>query len=176
MKKLLKEFRDFIAKGNVMDLAVGVIIGAAFKDIVTSLTDNLISPILGLFGKVDLSDYQLVLKQSTVIGPDGTPTVQTVALRYGAFLTAVINFIIMAFIIFLIVKAIKSLENMAEKRLQKLAGEKEAAPTEKTCPYCQSKISILATRCPFCTSLLEETAETDSNESEPALEESEPQA
>lgn len=93
--KMIDEFRSFIARGNVLDLAVGVIIGAAFQSLVTSLTDNIISPILGCFTEVDFSDYTL--------------KIGTLTLRYGAFLTDVINFIIMAFIVFLIVKFMNKL-------------------------------------------------------------------
>lgn len=93
--KMIDEFRSFIARGNVLDLTVGVIIGAAFQSLVTSLTDNIISPILGCFTEVDFSDYTL--------------KIGTLTLRYGAFLTDVINFIIMAFIVFLIVKFMNKL-------------------------------------------------------------------
>lgn len=143
MKKFIKEFKDFITKGNVMDLAVGVIIGAAFKDIVTSLTDNIISPILGLFGKVDFSQYQLNL-----FGDN--------AIKYGAFITSVINFLIMALIIFLMIKAVTTIEKFSkEKLIKKQEEEAPAAPTTKVCPYCKSEIAIDATRCPHCTSEVE---------------------
>ena len=143
MKKFVKEFKDFITKGNVMDLAVGVIIGAAFKDIVTSLTDNIISPILGLFGKVDFSQYQLNL-----FGDN--------AIKYGAFITSVINFLIMALIIFLMIKAVSTIEKFSKEKLAKKQEEEApAAPTTKVCPYCKSEIAIDATRCPHCTSELQ---------------------
>lgn len=143
MKKFVKEFKDFITKGNVMDLAVGVIIGAAFKDIVTSLTDNIISPILGLFGKVDFSQYQLNL-----FGDN--------AIKYGAFITSVINFLIMALIIFLMIKAVSTIEKFSKEKLAKKHEEEApAAPATKVCPYCKSEIAIDATRCPHCTSELQ---------------------
>ena len=143
MKKFIKEFKEFITKGNVMDLAVGVIIGAAFKDIVTSLTDNIISPILGLFGKVDFSQYQINL-----FGDN--------AIKYGAFITSVINFLIMALIIFLMIKAVSSIEKFSKEKLsKKQLEEAPAAPTTKVCPYCKSEIAIDATRCPHCTSEVE---------------------
>ena len=132
MKKLFGEFKEFIMRGNVMDLAVGVIIGGAFGAIVTSLTEDIISPILGLFGNLDFS--QLVAK------------VGNVEIRYGAFLTAVINFLIMALIIFLLVKGINKLMNLKKKK-----EEEEEEATTKTCPFCCSEININATKCPHCT-------------------------
>ena len=135
MKKFLKEFKEFALKGNVLDLAVGVIIGAAFKDIVTSLTDNFINPIL-----------QLVTA--------GDPIEKAEIGVYASnFITAVINFIIMAFILFCIVKAINKLMSIGKKP------EAPAAPTTKKCPYCMSDIAIEATRCPHCTSVIEEKEE-----------------
>lgn len=136
MKKFLKEFKDFALRGNVMDMAVGVIIGAAFQAIVTSLTNDVISPFIGLFGKTDFSSMVL--------------TFRGVDIRYGAFITAVINFIIMAFIIFLLIKVLNKITSIGHH-------EEPAAPTTKDCPYCCSKISIKATKCPHCTSELTET-------------------
>lgn len=137
MKNFLKEFREFALRGNVMDLAVGVIIGGAFQNIVKSLTGDIISPIIGLFAKTDFSN--LVLK------------LWDVEIKYGAFITAVINFIIMAFIIFLLIKGINKLAAIGHK---KAAEEEAAEPTTKKCPYCMSEIAIEATRCPHCTSEL----------------------
>lgn len=151
MKKFMKEFKAFITKGNVMDLAVGVIIGAAFKDIVTSLTDNIISPILGIFGSVDFSDLYIKLGEKTL--EDGSTVTNT--LNYGSFITSVINFLIMSFIIFLLVKAVAKLEHFGDifKPHEEV---EEPAPTTKICPFCKSEIDIEATRCPHCTSLIEE--------------------
>lgn len=134
MKKFLEEFKAFALKGNVMDLAVGVIIGGAFQAIVTSLVGDIITPIIGIFASTDFSNLIATVNGSEV--------------KYGAFITAIINFIIMAFIIFCIVKA---LNKLAERKKKEEANE----PTEKTCPFCQSTISIKATRCPHCTSALE---------------------
>ena len=134
MKKFLEEFKAFALKGNVMDLAVGVIIGGAFQAIVTSLVGDIITPIIGIFASTDFSNLISTINGSEV--------------KYGAFITAIINFIIMAFIIFCIVKA---LNKLAERKKKEEANE----PTEKTCPFCQSTISIKATRCPHCTSALE---------------------
>lgn len=131
MKKFLKEFKEFALKGNVLDLAVGVIIGAAFKDIVTSLTDNFINPILKFLTageRYELSD----------IGGFASN-----------FLTAVVNFIIMAFILFCLVKGINKMMSLGKKK------EEPAAPTTKKCPFCCTEIAIEATRCPHCTSLIE---------------------
>ena len=134
MKKFLEEFKAFALKGNVMDLAVGVIIGGAFQAIVTSLVGDIITPIIGIFASTDFSNLIATINGSEV--------------KYGAFITAIINFIIMAFIIFCIVKA---LNKLAERKTK----EEQKEPTEKTCPFCQSTISIKATRCPHCTSALE---------------------
>ena len=144
MKKFFKEFAEFISKGDVLDLAVGVIIGAAFKDIVTSLTTNIIQPILDLIVKTDIG-AKLHIKGD-------------VYLNYGAFITSVINFIIMAFVIFLIIKAVRTAQEMGNKLVK---GKKKdeaapAAPTTKICPFCKSEIAIEATRCAHCTSVLEE--------------------
>lgn len=133
MKKFLNEFKEFALRGNVMDLAVGVIIGAAFKDIVTSLTDNFINPILQFctsFGKTTYSWEQIAGFASN-------------------FITAVINFIIMAFILFLMVKFINGLMTIGHKK-------KEEEPTTKICPFCKSEIAIDATRCAHCTAELSE--------------------
>ena len=129
MKKLLQEFKEFALRGNVMDLAVGVIIGAAFQAIINSLVNDVISPLIGLFANTDL-------------------TYLSVEIRYGAFLTAVINFIIMAVIIFLMVKGMNALAGLGKKK-------EPEKPAVKMCPYCRSKVAAEATRCPYCTSMLE---------------------
>ena len=139
MKKMIREFKEFALRGNVMDLAVGMIIGAAFQAIVKSLVDDVISPVIGLFANTDLS--YLVL------------TVGEVEIRYGAFLTAVINFVIMAAIIFLLVKGMNTLANIGKKKEREEAAQ---APAVKQCPYCKSEIAADALRCPHCTSILEE--------------------
>lgn len=137
MKKFFAEFKAFIAQGNVLDLAVGVIIGAAFKDIVTSLTDNILQPIINLIGASDVAG-------SIQIGNDPTNL-----LNYGAFISAIINFVIMAFVIFIIVKAVNKVMAIGKKE------EEAPAPTTKTCPYCKSEIDLEATKCPHCTSDVE---------------------
>ena len=134
---MLKEFKEFALKGNVMDLAIGVIIGGAFQSLVKSLTDNIISPILGCFSEVDFNSYTL--------------EIGNLNLRYGAFITDIINFVIMAFIVFLIVKFMNKLSNLGKKQEPVPVVE----PTTKVCPHCYSEININATRCPCCTSELE---------------------
>lgn len=137
---LLAEFKKFIMRGNVMDMAVGVIVGGAFTAIVTSLNQDILTPILGVFGGTDFSSLMIKL------GSSETAPV----LMYGNFITAVINFLITAFVIFLLVKAINAVNERFSKK------EEKPAPTTKTCPYCRSTIDIKATRCPHCTSTLEE--------------------
>ena len=135
MKGFFEEFKAFIARGNVMDMAVGVIIGGAFSGIVSSLVEDIISPIIGIFGGADFS--------SLVAEVNGSP------IAYGKFITAIINFLIIAFVLFSIIKAVNKMQEVVKK-----PEEEEAAPTTKMCPYCKSEISIEATRCPHCTSQL----------------------
>ncbi|MBE7047444.1 MAG: large conductance mechanosensitive channel protein MscL [Ruminococcaceae bacterium] len=137
MKKLLKEFRDFAVKGNALNLAVGVLIGGAFQGIVNSLVNDIISPVIGLFGKSDFSAYIL--------------TINGVEIKYGSFITAIINFLILAFVIFMIVKGVNSLTSLGKKKEEPV----EEEPTTKVCPFCQSEISIKAIKCPHCTSEIE---------------------
>ncbi len=139
MKKFMAEFKKFISRGNVMDMAVGIIIGGAFTSIVNSLVNDIINPILGIFGGMNFD--QLAVTIPALGGGE-------VTLTYGNFITAVINFLIMAFIVFSIIKAINAANSRFEKK------EEPAAPTEKECPYCKSKIAVAATRCPNCTSML----------------------
>lgn len=141
MKKFLDEFKAFISRGNVMDMAVGIIIGGAFTAIVNSLVNDIINPLLGLFGGMNFDKYHLQLAGD-------------VTLNYGAFITAVINFLIMAFVIFILIKVLNKAAAMTKKKEE----EKEEAPTTKKCPFCKSEIDIEATRCPHCTSIIEEEA------------------
>ncbi|MCM1263966.1 MAG: large conductance mechanosensitive channel protein MscL [Butyrivibrio sp.] len=143
-KGLIGEFKDFITRGNVMDMAVGVLIGGAFSTIVTSLTEDIISPILGLFGGMNFDRLSV-----NILGE--------VTLNYGKFLTAVVNFLLMALIIFLMLKGLNALRAKTEKLAHMGKEEVKAAePTVKTCPYCQMEIPIKATRCGHCTSELTE--------------------
>ena len=146
----IAEFKQFIMRGNVIDLAVGVIIGAAFQAIVNSLVKDIITPCIGaLFGDMDFSELFIVLKQGVL--EDGSDTVK---LMYGSFITAIINFLLMAVVIFLIIKVINSVSNKLHRQAEEEA--EVAAPTTKTCPFCKTDIAIEATRCPHCTSQLEE--------------------
>ena len=138
MKKFFDEFKAFISRGNVMDMAVGVIIGASFKAIVDSLVADIINPLLGLFGGMNFSEYKLKLLGDAI-------------LNYGNFITAIINFVIMAFVIFCIVKF---MNGVSAKFTKKKEEEAPAAPTTKVCTFCKSEIAIEATRCPHCTSEL----------------------
>ncbi len=152
MKKFFKEFKEFISRGNVLNLAVGVIIGAAFQSIVKSLTDDIISPVIGLIFKTDFKDMAIVVKEAGIDMETGE-IIPELAIRYGAFITAVINFIIMAFVVFLIVKGVNKLMDLGKKPEAPAA---PVAPTTKKCPYCMSEIAIEATRCPHCTSEIKE--------------------
>ena len=147
MKKksgIIEEFKKFITRGNVMNMAVGVIVGGAFTTIVTSLNNDIISPILGIFGGVDFSDLKLVMGSG-----ENAPV-----LKYGSFLTAVINFLIIAMIIFLIVRAMNKINESIKAKLTDK--EEVLVETTKVCPYCREKVAKEATRCPHCTSILEE--------------------
>lgn len=141
-KGFFNEFKKFIMRGNVMDMAVGVIVGGAFTSIVTSLNQDILTPILGIFGGTDFSNLVVTLGAG-----ENAPQ-----LRYGSFITAVINFLITAFVIFCLVKFLNAL---GDKFIKKEEEEKKA-PTTKICPYCKSTIAIEAVRCPHCTSSLEE--------------------
>ena len=138
MKKFLKEFKEFALKGNVLDLAVGVIIGGAFTSIVTALTANFIQPILDFVTRAHPELY----------------TWPEIATFISAFFTAVLNFVIVALVLFFIVRGINGIEKAAEKRRHK--DDEPAAPTTKVCPFCKSEIAIDATRCPHCTSELKD--------------------
>ena len=152
MKKFMQEFKDFINRGNVVDMAVGVMIGAAFKAIVDSVVKDLISPIIGIIFKQDFSALKFVLQPAVEeIAEDGTVTVikEAITINYGAFIMAIVNFLIIAVILFLMVKMINSVRNIGKKEEEEAA---PAEPTTKVCPYCKSEIAIDATRCPHCTS------------------------
>lgn len=142
--KFFEEFKKFILRGNVMDMAVGVIVGGAFTAIVTSLNADILTPILGLFGGTDFSYLYVTLGSG-----ENAPV-----LHYGNFITAIINFLITALVIFILLKVV----NRITERLSAMTGNEEEtpAPTTKKCPYCCSEIDIKATRCPHCTSILEE--------------------
>lgn len=159
MKKFFSDFKAFIAKGNVIDMAVGVIIGGAFKAIVDSLVADVIMPVISLItGGIDFSNLFIQLSGDTEYETLAAAQEAGVAtINYGNFISAVINFLIMAFVIFLMVKSINAVRAKFEKKPE----EKEEAPTTKTCPFCCSEIAIDAVKCPHCTSDIpaEEAAE-----------------
>jgi large conductance mechanosensitive channel len=147
---MLKEFKAFAMRGNVLDLAVGIIIGGAFGTIVKSLVDDVIMPPIGLaLGNVDFADLFLLLKAGTKAPPPYATLAEAqaagaVTVNYGVFVNAVITFLIVAFAVFLLVRAANRLQPQ----------EAAAAPTTKDCPYCRMPVPITATRCPHCTSEL----------------------
>ena len=142
MKKFFEEFKKLISRGNVMDMAVGVIIGGAFTAIVNSLVNDIFMPVLSLItGGFDIAGMSV----SFGVGDNAA------TLNYGAFLSAVINFLLIALVIFCIIKAM----NTAKDKMLKKQEEEAPAPTTKKCPYCMSEIDIQATRCPHCTSELQ---------------------
>ena len=147
---MLKEFREFALRGNVVDLAVGVIIGGTFGRIVTSFVNDILMPPIGLLlGQVSFVDLYLVIKGQVPPGTHLSEAAQTagvVTWNYGSFLNAVIDFAIVAFVIFLMVRIIN--------RLQRPAPAVVPEPVTKTCPYCATEIPLKATRCPHCTSEL----------------------
>ena len=148
---MLKEFRQFIARGNVIDLAVGVVIGAAFGKIVTTLVEGVIMPPFGLFlSRVDFASLFWVLDSSKGV-PQSLADAKTKGIpviAYGQFVNDVIAFLIVAFVIFLIVKQVNRMKSAMDEP------EPAAAPATKECPYCVSSINVKATRCPQCTSAL----------------------
>ena len=154
MGKLVSEFKEFVMRGNVLDLAVGVIIGGAFNSIVTSLCNDVIMPAVGwLIGAV--SGQSFVNPETNQ--PDfskATEALNVGPIGFGSFIAAVINFLIMAIIIFAIVKSFNKLMTLPKKKT-----EEPAAPTTKKCPFCISEIDIAATRCPHCTAVIELAAE-----------------
>lgn len=138
---MLKEFKEFAVKGNVVDMAVGIVIGGAFGKIVSSLVNDVIMPPVGmLLGNVDFSSLAITLRTKTA-------GAEAVTINYGAFINTVIDFVIVAFAIFIVVKQMN--------RLKRTKEEPPAEPTTKDCPKCFSTISIKAVRCPHCTSELE---------------------
>ena len=135
IKNFFEEFKAFAMRGNVLDMAVGVVVGSAFTAIVNSLVNDIISPIIGLFFNADFSDVVIQIGD--------------VGIGVGAFLNAIINFLIVAFVLFVVIKFVNSLHRKPAEPAE------PEEPTTKVCPYCQSEISIKAVRCPHCTSKLE---------------------
>ena len=148
---MLKEFREFAVRGNVVDMAVGIIIGAAFGTIVNSLVQDVIMPPIGLLlGNIDFSNFFAVLKEGKVAGPypslAAAKAAGAVTMNYGVFINTVISFVIVAFAVFFLVRTINRLRRQGEAP--------PTVPTTKECTYCFSAIPIKATRCPNCTSEL----------------------
>ena len=148
---MLKEFKEFVMRGNVVDMAVGIIIGAAFGGIVNSFVSDVIMPPIGLLlGKVDFANLYIILREGTVAGPFASLAearkAGAVTISYGVFINTVINFLILAFVVFLFIRNIN--------KLRRTEVAPPAAPTTKECTYCFSTIPIKATRCPNCTSEL----------------------
>ena len=144
---MLKEFKEFATKGNIFDMAIGVIVGGAFQKIVTSLVNDIIMPAVAIFtGKVTFDDLTLTVGNSVI--------------KYGSFITTIVDFLIIAFSIFMAIRTFTKLNNKA-KELAGKEEENEEEPTTKECPYCYSEINIKATRCPHCTAELAELESRD---------------
>ncbi len=146
---MFKEFKEFALRGNVVDMAVGIVLGVAFGAIVASFVADVLMPPIGLlFGKVDFTNLFVVLKSGAVPGPYDTVAAAkqagAVTLNYGVFINTIISFLIIAFAVFLVIRQINKFRTKAEA----------PAPATKECPYCLSAVAIKATRCPFCTSTL----------------------
>ena len=154
MTELLKEFKNFAFKGNMMDLAVGMIIGAAFTGLVNSVVGNLIMPIISIFtGGIDFNNMYLALNDNALAvqaagGDLAAAKAAGAVFAYGTFITDFIQFLILAFVVFMLIRSMNKLMQLGKK-------EEEANPTTKACPFCKSEIAIEATRCPHCTSELD---------------------
>lgn len=158
MKKFFQEFKAFATRGNVVDLAVGVIIGAAFQKIVTSAVNDLVMPVIGLItGTANFNEAFHILKLPEGVTADMVTSLEVAkelgvtTLNYGAFIAAVIDFIIMAFVIFVMVKLITKASSLKKKK-EEVVEEVPAAPTTKVCPFCLSEIPVAASKCAHCTS------------------------
>ncbi|MBP3568455.1 MAG: large conductance mechanosensitive channel protein MscL [Lachnospiraceae bacterium] len=147
---MMNEFKQFAIKGNMIDLAVGMIIGTSFNKIVSSLVNDMIMPLLGIFtGKIDFAKLYIALDGNTYESLAAAEEAGAACFKYGAFLAGLLDFLIMAFIVFLFVRWVNKL------RTKNQEPEAPKAPATKVCPFCKSEISMEATRCPHCTSELE---------------------
>ncbi len=157
MKKFFADFKAFISKGNIIDMAVGVIVGGAFSKIVSSLVADIINPLIGLAtGKVALSEMKYILQPEVIDAVTEEVTQAEIALNYGNFLQMIIDFLIIAFSIFVVLRVMMKTQEKFNALVKKKAEEEKAAePTTKVCPFCKSEIAIDATRCAHCTSELE---------------------
>lgn len=146
---MLSEFKKFALRGNMIDLAVGVIIGGAFNAIVTSLVNDIIMPVLSIFtGKLDFTNLFIALDGNKYSTIEKAKEAGVATINYGAFITGVLNFLIMAFVVFIIVRQINKLKDKTSPKV-------EPAKTTKKCPHCMSEINISASKCPYCTSSLD---------------------
>ncbi len=146
---MLEEFKKFIARGNVFDLAVGIIVGGAFGKIVSSFVSDILMPPIGLLLEgVNFTDLFITLKGGTFTELSKAKEAGAVTINYGVFLTTMIDFLIISFVIFMLIRTVNRLTEGEEE-------EAEPEPTSRDCPYCKTKIAIDATRCPNCTSQLE---------------------
>jgi large conductance mechanosensitive channel len=148
--KLLKEFKEFAVKGNVVDMGVGIVIGAAFTSVVNSLVKDVFTPLLGLaLAGIDFTNWFITIKQGKHGGPYSSlaqaQADSAVTVNFGQFLNSIISFLIVAFVLFFLIRAINRLKQMAEPPA-------EEAPKKRECPYCFSVVPDQASRCPFCTS------------------------
>jgi large conductance mechanosensitive channel len=158
---MLKEYKTFALRGNVVDMAVGIIIGAAFNGVVQSLVKDVLTPPLGLLmGDVDFTNLFVVLKAGTPPGPyptlEAAQSAGAVTLNLGVFVNAAVSFLIVSFAVFVLVRYVNRLREPD-------AAPEPAAPTVKKCPYCVSDVPVTATRCPHCTSELPEEAVPDAS-------------
>ena len=146
MKKMLLEFKDFIMRGNVLDMAIGIIVGVAFGKIVTSLVNDIIMPPVGLLlGKVDFKDLYINLSGQSYSSLDAAKAAGAPTISYGMFLNTVLDFVIVAVVIFLMVHMVSRIKRPITKPIE---------PSTRDCPYCFTAISVKATRCPHCTSMI----------------------
>jgi large conductance mechanosensitive channel len=153
---MLKDFKAFIMRGNVVDMAVGIIIGAAFSPIIASLVKDVIMPPIGLaLGKIDFANLLVVIKQGDPMGPYATPAAasaaKAVTINYGNFISTIITFIIIAAVVFFFIVRPIAQMNARQKAKEPVV---PAAPATKECPFCTTQIPVKATRCPNCTSEL----------------------
>ena len=154
MKKFMQEFKEFALKGNMIDMAIGVIIGGAFTALVGAFTTNIVNPLLALIPGVNSLDNALKIVLKEAVTENGEVVTEEVAIKFGAFISAIITFLILALIVFLVVKSINKVRAMEEARKAAANPPVEEEPTTKVCPFCKSEIAIDAIRCPHCTSEL----------------------
>lgn len=161
-RETINDYKKFALKGNAIELAIGVVIGSAFTNIVNSIVTNVITPLISIFtNKVDISSLFIALDGNKYASIDAAKEAGAAIITYGALINSIINFFILSIILYIILKYINSISKKIESLDKKAHAEKEEVKkaTTKKCIYCQSEIDILATRCPHCTSILEDTSE-----------------